>query len=253
MSPCPTYQFGPNAIRDRKTALRIARILETHGNLVKLTGRTNVKGEHRRDAWLIVPGGPLMSPYQKFDPYKSLTPERPAKVAKEGTEKLARPITLAGLATLAAHRAENTNSAFRSIASLQDEADEIHRPFSITPSLTDIPTDWVAGLRAIAERPCPITIEPKRWRQFQGDANRFVDQWGKQAAALGWSTLDIFGCHPTHPADRYDTTMGLVWMIADAEVVAMGAEVANLRKSTGTLQRAWKGPVANGRIHAWDL
>jgi hypothetical protein len=118
-----------------------------------------------------------MSPYQKFDPYKSLTPERPAKVAKEGTEKLARPITLAGLATLAAHRAENTNSAFRSIASLQDEADEIHRPFSITPSLTDIPTDWVAGLRAIAERPCPITIEPKRWRQFQGDANRFVDQW----------------------------------------------------------------------------
>jgi hypothetical protein len=50
------YQFGPNAIRDRKTALRLIGILETHRNLVKLPGVTTVKGERRRDAWLIVPG-----------------------------------------------------------------------------------------------------------------------------------------------------------------------------------------------------
>ncbi|MDO8397972.1 MAG: YfjI family protein [Bradyrhizobium sp.] len=49
------YQSGPNAIRDRKTALRLVRILETHRNLVKLPGITIVKGERRRDAWLIVP------------------------------------------------------------------------------------------------------------------------------------------------------------------------------------------------------
>jgi hypothetical protein len=107
-------------------------------------------------------------------------------------------------------------------------------------------------LRGIAEKPCPITIGPKRWLRLQEDANRFVALWGRQAAALGWSTLDIFGCHPTHPADRYDT-MGLVWMIADAEVVAMGAEVINLRNAAGTLQRVWKCPVAHGRIFAWDL
>jgi hypothetical protein len=47
--------------------------------------------------------------------------------------------------------------------------------------------------------------------------------------------------------------MGLVWMIADAEVVAMGAEVVNLRKAAGTLQRVWKCSVAHGRIFAWDL
>jgi hypothetical protein len=88
--------------------------------------------------------------------------------------------------------------------------------------------------------------------QLHKDASRFVDQWGGQAAALGWSTLDVFGCHPTRPADRYDA-MGLVWMIADAEVVAMGAEIANLRKATGILQRVWKCPVARGRILPWDL
>lgn len=103
-----------------------------------------------------------------------------------------------------------------------------------------------------AEKPCPITIEPKRWLQLQGDARRFVEQRGRQAAALGWSSLDIFGCHPTHPADRCDA-MGLVWMIADAEVLAMGAEVVNIRKSSGTLQRVWKCPVTSGRILVWDL
>jgi hypothetical protein len=66
------------------------------------------------------------------------------------------------------------------------------------------------------------------------------------------SRAALFGCHPTHPADRYNS-MGLVWMIADAEVVAMGAEVVNLRKAAGTLQRVWKCPVAHGRIFAWDL
>jgi hypothetical protein len=50
------YQSGPNAIRDRKTALRFVGILETHRNLVKLPGNTIVKGERRRDAWMIVPG-----------------------------------------------------------------------------------------------------------------------------------------------------------------------------------------------------
>lgn len=49
------YQCGPNAIRDRATALRLTHILETHGHLVKLPGVTLVKGERRRDAWLIVP------------------------------------------------------------------------------------------------------------------------------------------------------------------------------------------------------
>jgi hypothetical protein len=147
---------------------------------------------------------------------------------------------------------ENANSSFRTIASFSGEADNARRPLSVTPPLTDIPTNWASGLLGIAEKPCPITIEPKRWLQLQEDANRFVDQWGRQAAALGWSALDIFGCHPTRPTDRYDT-MGLVWMIADAEVVAMSAEIASLRNAAGTHQGLWRCPIAHGRILAWDL
>jgi hypothetical protein len=197
-------------------------------------------------------GGPAVSPYWKFDPYKDLEPETPAKVAKVAKADTGKATTLAGLATLAAAPAEKANSSLRSIASFKGEVGDARPPRFVTQSLTDIPTDWAAGLQGIAEKPCPITIEPKRWLQLKKDANRFVDQLGGQAAALGWSTLDIFGCHPTHPADRFEA-MGLVWMIADAEVVAMGAEIVNLRKASGTLQRAWKCPVAHGRILLWDL
>ena len=193
-----------------------------------------------------------MNPYRKFDPYKDFEPGTRAKAAKVAKEGTGNTITLAGLATLAAPPAESANSCFRSIASSEGEAGRGRRPVSVTPSLTDIPTDWAAGLQGIAGKPCPVMIEPKRWLQLQKDANRFVDQWGRQAAALGWSTLDIFGCHPTHPTDRYDA-MGLVWMIADTEIVAMGAELVNVRKAYRTLQRVWKCPVAHGRILAWDL
>jgi hypothetical protein len=173
-------------------------------------------------------GGPAMSAYWKFDPYKDREPETPAKVAKVAKEGTGKTITLAGLATLAAPPAENANSSFRCVA-FKGEADEGHRTLAAVPSLTDIPTDLVLGLRAVAETPCPIMIEPKRWLQLRQDAQRFVDQWGP-----GWSTSHIFGCHPTHPADRYDY-MCLVWMVAGAEVVVIGAGVANLRNSAGTL------------------
>jgi hypothetical protein len=48
------YQFGPNAIRDRETALRLLKILEAHRHLVKLPGITLVKGQPRREAWRVV-------------------------------------------------------------------------------------------------------------------------------------------------------------------------------------------------------
>jgi hypothetical protein len=51
------YQNGPNPIRDRKTALRIVKILETHEHLARLPGITIVDGQPRKVAWRIVPKG----------------------------------------------------------------------------------------------------------------------------------------------------------------------------------------------------
>ena len=193
-----------------------------------------------------------MSQYRKFDPYEDVQPCAPAKVAKVAKDDPGRTITLAALATLAAPPAENVSSDIRSITAVRGRSDERRQPVALARTLLESPTEWAALLHGFTERPCPITIEPKRWLQLQEDARRLVDQWGGQAAALGWSTSDMFGCHPTHPTERYDA-MGLVWMVADAEIVAMGAEVVNLRKASGTLQRVWKCPIAHGRILAWNL
>jgi Protein of unknown function (DUF3987) len=48
------YQRGPNSVGSRQTALRLVKILETHGWLVKIPGGAVVGGEPRRDVWRIV-------------------------------------------------------------------------------------------------------------------------------------------------------------------------------------------------------
>src|ERR1700722_20281474 len=115
-----------------------------------------------------VGGGSLMSSYRKFDPYKHMvlqTPAKAAKVAKEDTDSRAQAITLAGLAALAARSAEPANSSLRRIASFEHKTRN-------SDSRIDIPDDWAAGVRSIVGKPCPITIEPKRWLHLQKDANR---------------------------------------------------------------------------------
>jgi hypothetical protein len=197
-----------------------------------------------------------MSAYRKFDPYAWLGRERAkvAKVAKEDADSPARADTLAGLAALAARSAEPADPCHRAIAlrELQIRNADCAPIISRTPLRIEIPADWATGVSGIVQKACPTSVESKRWLQLQNDANRFVDEWGRQAVALGWSILDIFGCHPTHPAVRYDC-MGLVWLIADAKVIAMGAEVANLRSAAGAPQRVAKGATGVPRIPAWDL
>lgn len=190
-----------------------------------------------------------MSAYKKFDPYSApklpAKTAKPAKIAKEGTAMRLPRIALASLAELAAVPAEREISRSRSVASSEGPADAVVHERSI-------PGDWAAGLSAMSKKPCPISVEAKRWLQLQRDAQRFVDQWGQQSAALGWSTLDIFGCHPTNPEHRFDQ-MGLIWIIAGAEIIAISAEVASIRNSAGTHQRVWKCAADGARVLLWDL
>jgi hypothetical protein len=48
------YQRGPNAISDAATARRIVELLEEHGWVRRLRGRTMLDGAPRRDAWALV-------------------------------------------------------------------------------------------------------------------------------------------------------------------------------------------------------
>jgi hypothetical protein len=50
------YQFGPNPIRDKKSAKRMVEILADHGWLIKEPHGDRINGTFRRDVWRIVRG-----------------------------------------------------------------------------------------------------------------------------------------------------------------------------------------------------
>jgi hypothetical protein len=85
------------------------------------------------------------------------------------------------------------------------------------------------------ERRCPSHIPIADWQQAIKDGRRFLDKWGEQAEALGWTTRDLFGLHevPHTPhasyrrLARYDCT-GLIWLLR-------GAVIVDLTESTATI------------------
>uniref|UniRef100_I2Q6Z1 DUF3987 domain-containing protein n=1 Tax=Desulfovibrio sp. U5L TaxID=596152 RepID=I2Q6Z1_9BACT len=50
------YQRGPNSIRTKSVATRIAKILEEHGSLIPVPGGAVVGGQKRQKVWLVVRG-----------------------------------------------------------------------------------------------------------------------------------------------------------------------------------------------------
>jgi len=95
---------------------------------------------------------------------------------------------------------------------------------------------------AALERRCPDYVEANRWWQAVEDGRRFLARWGEQAAALGWTSRDLFGLHEPpekpHPSyrrlSRYDQT-GLIWLLAGRPVVALTEATAAIQSSTGAI------------------
>ena len=159
-----------------------------------------------------------MSAFRKFDPYAVISlgvaPPKVAKVAKVVTANPEASATLGALGTLGGLAPDSINPSARSLAPAAPrlEVDPLGAEASSSPHAPGIaPVGWLAGLQRLNDMTCSISVEPNRWLQLRGDANRFVATWGRRAAALGWSALDVFGCHPASPSGRYDC-MGVVWI-----------------------------------------
>ena len=92
---------------------------------------------------------------------------------------------------------------------------------------------WQCGLAKLNPAEPPFGFTPDRWFRLIDGGTAFLDAWGRTAAALGWSTLDVFGVHPEAPAARYDV-MGLVPLLGDGELMAVEATHATMRMPTGS-------------------
>lgn len=116
-----------------------------------------------------------------------------------------------------------------------------------------IPREWAEGFAHMDTMARPPGIALWRWQQIVDDAGRFLDQWGREAAALGWSPLDVFGVHREAPLARTDR-MGLALLIGGGEVTAITCHSATIRTTGGALQSFRRRPAAEaGQIALWQL
>ena len=77
---------------------------------------------------------------------------------------------------------------------------------------------------------CPACIAPERWHLAINDAGVFLDQWCRNAHALGWRCSDLFGhAQPTTAASK---PMGLIWLLNGRRVFALTAAGAHLSDNT---------------------
>src|SRR5215831_8386669 len=88
----------------------------------------------------------------------------------------------------------------------------------------------------------PAMVDIARWRQCVEDGKRFLGRWGSRAEVLGWDARDLFGLHTPpekpHPSynrlSRYDGT-GLIWLLEGRPVVALTADTASIKGTTGNI------------------
>lgn len=59
---------------------------------------------------------------------------------------------------------------------------------------------WSQGLAALRALPRPYWLKGSRWDRLVYICSRFDHRWGAEAEARGWSTTDLYGCHPSPAA-----------------------------------------------------
>jgi hypothetical protein len=117
-----------------------------------------------------------------------------------------------------------------------------------------IPRAWAEGFAQLDQGQPPDNVPERRWRLFIEDCGRFLDGGlAKQAAALGWGPLHLFGCDRDSPLMRIDHA-GLLWLIEGRKLVAMTGDTAVIECEDGNRLTFYRRPAAVGQVVlAWNL
>ena len=114
-----------------------------------------------------------------------------------------------------------------------------------------VPAEWVDGVARLSTLPPSITIPRQGWLLAVKDARRFLRDWAGQGWALGWTTADIFGAHPTRPIQRIDCA-GLILLLHGDEIVALTVEAGHIRTRTGA-PMTFPRRRRPGAVPLWEL
>lgn len=116
-----------------------------------------------------------------------------------------------------------------------------------------IPPAWAAGFARLDPDAPPANFPSRRWAQLVDDIGAFLDSgFAVQAAALGWTALDLFGCDDCQPHARIDQA-GLLILLHGDRIIALTADSVTIETATGARQTFRKpGGSAHGRVLIWD-
>jgi hypothetical protein len=115
-----------------------------------------------------------------------------------------------------------------------------------------IPRGWADGYATLCTMPRPAAYAPQRWQQLVDDGGSFLDRWGRQAAALGWRAVDVFGVNPDAPESRYDG-MGLIPSLQGRSIVAITADTARIVCGKYTCLSFYRISPTGGTSVLWDM
>jgi hypothetical protein len=115
-----------------------------------------------------------------------------------------------------------------------------------------VPREWAEGLAVLDTMQRPVGYSPSRWAQVVNDAAMFLDRWGRQAAALGWRALDVFGVNPDAPETRYDCA-GLVPLLQGRSIIAITADTARIDCGSGAFMTFYRETMAAGAVALWNM
>ncbi len=121
-----------------------------------------------------------------------------------------------------------------------------------SPLDSALPSEWIDGLTMLETKAPPLSISVNRWQRIVDDADLLVRQWGVQAAALGWTSLQLFGAHPVKPVERHDLK-GLAMLVYGNPIVAMNQAAANMSMPSGSILTYRRRPIDPVAVCVWDL
>jgi hypothetical protein len=165
------------------------------------------------------------------------------------------PLPESLLQELRVHKAEVIDHLQRARQSrLGEPAAEPIRTVEAPP--VEMAAAWADGIARLGAMPPPRTYPAHAWQQLIVDAERFLDGWAQQAAALGWPTWELFGCHRRAPWGRIQG-MGLMLLLRGDEIAALTATEAVIRTRTGAHQTYRRKPCdplhPAERCLVWEL
>jgi hypothetical protein len=84
-----------------------------------------------------------------------------------------------------------------------------------------VPRDWAEAFARLQAMPPPAEVDAADWTAALNGAGRFLDQWGAEAAAFGWTAEEVF---------RFDPTgLGAAHFLARANITEVGPKAIAFR------------------------